>query len=422
MVADSSPVCPDVVGVDIGRYRHHLACLTPAGDLQWERPVDNTTAALSALVEYLQTQPQPLVVALETQDANASLLVRLLHAQHIPVLTCPPYAVKAHRRGTCGEDKDDRIDAGAIADFARQGRRVYQAVSDPIPGRDSLRLLSKEAERLTVQSTAIQNRLQELVISYLPDVITGKCFSDPCCPTAIKFYRKYLPLARLRTADQAQLAAALRGWSRGHARPEAAPMLIEAARLSPLPEAQDELYRRLLENLLDELEDLRLKLKQLRLEIEALIRRDPAGPELLAERGLGVMTVAVMLGAIPSIAAFGREAAFARYCGLTPRKDSSGRREGRPRLSRQTNKRLLNAFYMSSLAAVSKAGPERDYYQRRCQQRPETRKTTHLIALSRKRCRRVYRLLKRCEQGEEVGASARLGFIALGAVGTSAAA
>jgi len=415
MLTDSGPVRPQVLGVDVGRYHHHLACLNPAGDLQWQRPVANTSAALTALVQHLQTQPQPLIVALETQDANASLLVRLLHAHRLPVLTCPPYAVKAHRRSTCGEDKDDRIDAGAIADFARQGKRVYQAIADPIPGRDSLRLLSQEAQRLTRQSTALQNRLQELLMSYLPDVITGRCFSDPCCPTALKFYRQYLPLARLRSADPAQLQRDLRAWSRGRVRPETAHMLRDAADLSPLAPEQDALYARLLEQLLDEFEQLQVNLRQLPTEMEALIRRDPVGPELLAQPGLGTKTVATILGAIPRLAAFGSEAALARYCGLTPRKNSSGRREGKPRLSRQTNKRLLNAFYMSALAAVSKPGPDREYYQRRCRQRPETRKTTPLIALARKRCRRVYRILKRGEPGRQVSDNPALGFIALGA-------
>jgi len=423
MLPDFAPVRPDVVGVDVGRYRHQLACLNPNGEVRWERAVDNTSVALSALVQELQSNPQPLIVALETQDANAALLVRLWHAHQLPLLTCPPYAVKAHRRGTCGEDKDDRIDARAIADFARQGRRVYQAIAAPVPGRDSLRLLSKEAERLTLQSTALENRLQEHLIAYLPDVITARCFRDPCCPTALRFYQEYLPLARLREADPAVVAGDLRRWSRSRLRPGAVPTLIAAARLSPLPAAPDRVYAQVLHRLVQELSTLRQQLKQLKRQMQELMEQDPAGTEVLAERGYGVLTVAAILGSLPSMAAFASEAAFARYCGPTPRKNSSGRREGKPRLSRQTNKRLLNALYMSTLAAISKPGRDQDYYRRHCAERPETRKTTHLIALARKRCRRLYRILKRAEQtAPATAARPQLGFIALGAVGTSAAA
>jgi len=418
MAQDSCLAGVGIVGVDVGRYQHQAACFSADGQLQWERGVANRLPALLAFVQELAAAPQPLVVAVEMEDDNAAALLRLLHAHGLRVLTCPPHAVKCFRRSILGEDKTDKIDARTIAAFARAGGRVHQAVDHSVPGRDALRVLSREAERLSEQSVALQNRLQALLVGWLPDVVTGGYFSSPSCPTALRFYRKYLPVARLRQAPPDELADDLRRWSRRHVPPHAAQELIRAAQLQPLSPAEDDACHQALLHLLDTLDQTQRQLKALQARLEEAVTEDPAGPALLAEDGIGPRIASTLLGEIPTIHAFTSEAAFARYGGVTPKRDSSGRREGKPRLCRHTNKRLLNAFYRSAVAAVAKGGRDAQYYQRKRRERPGTRKSSSFIALARKRARHLFRLLARHEPRPLTPSGATAGFIALGAVGT----
>jgi transposase len=94
---------------------------------------------------------------------------------------------------------------------------------------------------------------------------------------------------------------------------------LEAVELTPL-------VRAVLDDLLEEMDQLKQRLARLDAALERIAEADGMIQQLLKIKGVGVITACTMRAVVGRFDRFRNGKQFARYCGLTPRNASSGER------------------------------------------------------------------------------------------------
>jgi transposase len=116
--------------------------------------------------------------------------------------------------------------------------------------------------------------------------------------------------------------------------------------------------------------DLARRWKQLDDEIKMLNRQitalvEHAGPDLVAMFGVGELAGQFLVTAGDNPERIRNEAAFAKLCGAAPQPASSGRTNGRHRLSRSGNRQAHSALYVIAIVRMRHHEPTRAYLARR---------------------------------------------------------
>jgi transposase len=135
--------------------------------------------------------------------------------------------------------------------------------------------------------------------------------------------------------------------------------------------------------------DLTRTINELHQELAPLVEQ--AAPQLLAERGLGVITAAKLIGEIAGIDRFTSDAQLARVAGCAPVPVSSGRTD-RYRLDRGGNRQLNHAIHMLAICKI-RLDPPTAVYIARQRERGKTNREA-IRCLKRHLIRRVYNLLR----------------------------
>jgi len=102
-------------------------------------------------------------------------------------------------------------------------------------------------------------------------------------------------------------------------------------------------------DMIDWVRELTRMITELYEQLAALVRQ--VAPQLLAEKGLGVLIAAKLTGEIAGIDRFTSDAQLARISGCAPIPVSSGRTD-RHRLDQGRNRQLNHAFHMLALWTV----------------------------------------------------------------------
>jgi transposase len=127
---------------------------------------------------------------------------------------------------------------------------------------------------------------------------------------------------------------------------------------------------------------------QLYEQLTGLVKQ--VAPQLLAEKGLGVLIAAKLIGEIAGIDRFTSDAQLARISGCAPIPVSSGRTD-RHRLDPGGNRQLNHAFHMLALTKIM-LDPQTAAYLAK-QRRAGKTNTEAIRCLKRHLVRRVYHLL-----------------------------
>lgn len=124
-------------------------------------------------------------------------------------------------------------------------------------------------------------------------------------------------------------------------------------------------------------------------QLAVLVRQ--VAPQLLAERGIGVLLAAKLIGEIAGVHRFSSDAQLARLAGCAPIPVSSGRTD-RYRLDPGGNRQLNQAFYMLAITKICH-DPATAAYMAKQRANGKTKKEA-IRNLKRHLVRRVYHLLR----------------------------
>jgi transposase len=336
-----------VIGTDTHKRSHALAAVDEGtGRLRGSREIKADDAGHLAAVRWARELDEDRVWAIEDCRHVSGRFEQALLAAGERVVRVPPKMMGASRRGERERGKSDPIDAQAVA------RAVVKDGVDrfPVAYLDErameIRLLFDHRDSLVRERTRIQNRLRWHLLALCPELEAKLARGGLSHPRQLERVDRQLrrlgPGARVRVARE------------------------QLAQIRRLTRQADELERELA-------------------ELIGAYR-----PKLLAERGCGALTAALLIGRTAGAKRFRSDACFARQGGTAPIKCSSGQRD-QHRLDRGGDRQLNRALHTIAVTRANHDPATREYLARKQAER-KTKKGA-LRCLKRHLARRFWRLL-----------------------------
>jgi transposase len=333
------------IGIDPHKQTHTGVAADPLGVQIAQRTVKARRDGFGQLLEWARKLDGERVWVIEDVRHVSGSLERFLIDRGETVVRLPPRLMANAREGVRERGKSDPIDALAIARAAlREG--VETLPTARLAGAElEIRLLALHRERLVGERTRMINELRWQLHDLWPDwEIPKRVLIRPAWQTKIEH--------RLRQAQstvQVQIARDM------------------IARVRELTQTITQLYE----------------------QLAGLVTQ--VASHLLAEKGLGVLIAAKLIGEIAGIDRFTSDAQLARISGCAPIPVSSGRTD-RHRLDSGGNRQLNHAFHMLALTKIM-LDPQTAAYLAK-QRRAGKTNTEAIRSLKRHLVRRVYHLLR----------------------------
>ena len=293
------------IGIDPHKQTHSGVAVDPLGVQVAQRTVAARREGFGQLLEWGRKLDSERVWVLEDVRHVSGSLERFLIDRGETVVRLPPRLMANARRGVRERGKSDPIDALAIARAAlREG--IDTLPTARLAGTElEIRLLALHRERLVDTRTRLINELRWQLHDLWPDwEIPKRVLIHPAWQTKIA--------QRLRRAETN--------------------VRVQIAR-----------------DMIGRIRELTRTITQLYEQLASLVKQ--AAPQLLAERGLGVLIAAKLIGEIAGIDRFTTDAQLARISGCAPIPVSSGRTD-RHRLDPGGNRQLNHAFHMLALTKL----------------------------------------------------------------------
>jgi transposase len=326
----------DLLAIDLGKQSFHLHAIDADG------VIVSRKVSRARLVETVN-QMAPKVIAMEA-CASAHHWGRWFMAEGRHVRLINPRFVKPFVRGS----KNDAIDAEAIYEAATRPTMRFVPVKSV--AQQDLQSLHRVRERLIVQRTSLINHTRGLLAEY----------------------GLVLPQGPWRFAAQA-------------------PGTIAQADLS-------DLGRELFAELLDQLQDVNIRVAKLDAKIVAICREREDCRRLAAVPGVGPIIATALVASIDDARHFHSGRELAAWIGLVPRQYTTG---GKPRLGgigRRANHYLRRQMIHGARAVISRLAKHEDrrsIWLKAIVERRGFNKA--LVALANKTARNAWALLTRKE-------------------------
>ena len=387
-----------VVGIDIGCTTHYARAFDWRGiELGKVFRFSNSREGFDSFRNWMQWlqdkyKKSDVIVGIEPTGHYWFDLGAYLEDGGILLVMVNPFAVKTTKElDDNSQSKNDCKDPKVIAKLVIEGR--YSAPYTPDGVYADLRIMTNNRKRLIRELTQIKNRFARWFAIYFPEYL--EVFGD---------YESKSSMLLLKEActPEAILALGVDGidqiWRREKLRAvgkKRAMTLCEAAKRSiglKKGSSAAEIEMKML------LQDYEYKMTQLNYimdEIERLCKQIPESEQLLAIKGIGLITVAGFLGEIGDVRRFESPKQIQKLAGLSLRENSSGKHKGQTTISKRGRSKLRAILFQAVIPLVAK-NPEfrslHKYYTTR--QNNPLKKKQSIIAISCKLIRIFYAILK----------------------------
>jgi transposase len=375
------------VGIDIAKEVHWVTAIDDYGEIRLDHRLDNTPAAIEALIGELRALEGEVVIGLDMVGGIAGLAAAMLAAAGFRLVHVPGLAVNRARQGTTGgESKSDPRDARVIADQTRI-RRDLRPIEAGTELDLEIRLLAKRRRDLVDDQTRRLNRLRDLLVSIFPSLERALDFTTK---GALWLVSKYVTPAELREASRRKVVRHLQragGLPNVKTLADAALAAAEAQRIAISGERMSAV---LIRELAVEALTTRERIATLDRELEALLQHCPNAVLIRSLPGMGVVLTAEFIAEVGSVHRFSSADALAAAAGLAPVLRQSGKVRF---LKRPTggNKTLKRVFYQSAFCSLQTAD-SRAFYDRK--RKEGKRHHQALVALARRRINVLWAMLK----------------------------
>ena len=347
------------IGVDAHKRVHAALALDDRGTVLGSWRGANTTKGWMELQHWASQWSGPRHWGIEGAWNYGRGLAQFLVAHREIVYEINPRWTAERRRRTRKADKNDRLDAHAVAKLVREdGSTLPQVTSED--ESVVLDLLVSEREAVLAETVRLRNQLHQLLLQLAPDDVVS--------------------LPNLRTV------AGLRA--------------VEAS----LPVPSDLLQCQRVEAIRRLMERMHLAVEQTEVLAEKI--RGLAAQQYLPLTelcGVQLLTAGMLAGILGPGQRFSSEAQLAAYAGVAPLEASSAGTI-RHRLNRRGNRRLNAILYRIALVQAA-SSPQAKAYLARRQAEGKTRREA-IRALKRYLIRAIWRLWQRCLMSQMQPASA----------------
>ena len=257
-------------------------------------------------------------------------------------------------------NKTDNKDPRVIADVLLLGR--YLQVNLPEGMIADLRCKVQFRENLVEDISRIKNRLEGLIAQFFPEFLAIiKGFKSK---TSIYILENYPEPSKLARLDLDGFIRELKKVSRGKIKGSTAKDLIYYSQNTVGLKEGVSGYGDQVKCYIEQLKFLNQQLKEKEVEIEAILKEISISKLILSIKGIGKITVGIILSEIVDFSNFSVIPEILKYAGLNLYEISSGRHKGQRRISKRGRALLRKALYYASLNLIRKGGVFHEDYKR----------------------------------------------------------
>jgi len=256
--------------------------------------------------------------------------------------------------------KTDKKDARIIADLVSQGKFLNCII--PRGRYADLRYLVLLRNRLITERTRQLNNIHRILDVLFPEFT--KVFKNLKTQSSLYLLRYYYTPALLLSCSHKRLAKRLGKISHGKIQLDKLTQLYELARSSVgITEGINGLRIMLFRGLL-RYGQLAQELSALEDRLEELVCGLPETVYLRSVKGIGLVTVAVILGETGGLQHYSSAEEVIKLAGLNLYELSSGKHRGKRRITRRGRSLLRAGLYRAAVGMVRRGGSLHDFYQR----------------------------------------------------------
>ncbi len=282
------------------------------------------------------------------------------------------------------DDKDPRV----IADIIKLGR----ALSVVVPEGDAayLRRLNNARERHVGERIALLNQMQQLVFLIFPEFKT--VIVRMAGKTVRLILKNYTTPEKIGSMDTLVLGEEMRKRSWGKLGMKDAERLIAAAQNTVgIKEGMAGIVLDI-QHIIAQLEVVERFIGEIESEMVLTLERIPCTARLLSIKGLGVISIAGLIGEVGDFSKFRTQSEIMKLAGLDLYEVSSGKRKGQRRITKRGRSLMRKILYFAALQMIGKHGIMREYYERLTGR--GTLKMRALVAVMRKLLGIIHAILR----------------------------
>jgi transposase len=302
-----------------------------------------------------------VIVGYESTGPYAEPLVHYLMDKPVRIVQVNPLHTKRLKEVNDNspgkmDDKDPRV----IADIIRLGR----ALSIVVPEGDAayLRRLNNARERHVSERTALLNQMQQLVFLVFPEF---KTVIKQMKGRTVRFIlNKYTTPDKIGALTKGVFGEELRKRSMGKLGIKDAELLIGLAQGTVGIKEGVPGIALDIKHIVVQLDIVDGFIAEIEAEMALTLERIPATTRLLSIKGLGVVSVAGLIGEVGDFSKFRTQPEIMKLAGLDLYEISSGKRRGQRRISKRGRSLLRKILYYASIQMIRKNGIMYDYYER----------------------------------------------------------
>ena len=382
-----------VVGIDIAKSR------------QWARFVDYRGLEIGKAVsfnndregfEYIVAEIQAkikmfdaekVIVGMEPTGHYWKPLANYLMKQDITVVLVNPYHTKK------AKELDDN--SQTKAKLVKDGR--YYDTYMPHDKYADLRVLTTTRISLNDKKSSIENRITAVLDEYFPEFTT--VFKHPYKGKASMQILKSCPLPKeIKALGTDGVLTEIRKAVKRTVGRKTAEKLVNAANISIGVDYGEAEATFKIQKLVEELELVNKQLNEIEERMGKILDDLDIGKYLLSVNGLGVVTVAMLLGETGDPLRFDDAKQISRLAGYNLIEDSSGKNKSGTAISKRGRKNLRRVLYQISLTMVATNSEMKQlYHYLKTRKDNPLKKMQALVVISKKVLSLVYALAKKKE-------------------------
>jgi transposase len=360
------------VGIDVAKKTHVLAARNADGEPVKETLKFNNSLAGFSLAEQRIIESnlpkEEILIGFEVSGNFWESLYDYLHAKGYQVVLLSPYCTDKYRKMTGGKIKTDKIDAYAIAGYLRLNDLTPAHVAEGDTKR--LRELTRMKSNLNNYAKKLMREGYALLHVIFPEFESH--FANPFAIVARSILRKYPNAFALRKAKADDLVKIARKVQGNTFSEKKAQELIGTAKTSVATDRVVDTRSFNLGIILDQMEATEKSISAIGEEIAKILVKPidengrGIGKKLSTIPGVGVNTIATIVGELGDIDRFSNAKQVVKYFGLFPQHSESGvGKKANPPMAKCGSANARHAVYLASVACLKHNPDLKGVYDRK---------------------------------------------------------
>jgi len=383
-----------IAALDIGKTAHFAYFRAPNGKDIKPFPFYNFKSGFNEFFKKLwqfkrNHELEDVVIGFESTGPYAEPLFHYLRKKPVKLVQINPVHSKRLKELTGNSpNKTDKKDPRVIADIISLGHALTLVV--PEGSAAQLRRLTQARERAIKSRTAMINQIQHLIFVIFPEFL--KVFKDISAKSAMYLIKSHPAPEIVISVGLGSLTYILRKVSRGKLSQDRIKELFEAAKQSVGIKEGKETILMEIAHLASAIENENHFIDDLETQMAHHLDQIPYSHCILSIKGIGLITVAGLIGEVGDFKKFNTISEMMKLAGLDLFEISSGKHSGRHRISKRGRSLMRKLLYFAAINVVKSHGIMHEQYQEMLERGMPKMKA--LVAISRKLLRLIFALAR----------------------------